>query len=413
MNIIIYSHYFHPEIGAPSARISELARHWIMQRNSVQVVTCFPNHPGGKLYPGYTKGMYLRESLDGIEIHRHWTYITPNEGVLRRTLGHASYLPSALIVSNRRIKKPDIIIGTSPTLFAAQAASSIGRRLRVPFVMEVRDLWPAIFVELGILKNKYLIRILEKWEMNLYRKATSIVTVTEAFRNNLIERGLSPDKIVTIPNGADVEFWSPINHSNDLRNELNIHGKFVVLYMGAHGISHALIKIIDSAERLRSENDILFLFVGEGAEKRKLIEYARSRRLNNIRFHDPVDKNSVKEFYDIADVCLVPLRNIPLFDTFIPSKLFEILAMEKPIIGSLRGEPADILKKSGSALVVEPENSKEIAEAIHTLYNNRSMGLEMGKKGREFVKRFYSRSELSKKYLKVLSDSIDKYFKYI
>jgi glycosyltransferase involved in cell wall biosynthesis len=409
MNITVYSHYFHPEIGAPSARISELARQWINQGNSVQVVTGFPNHPGGKIYPGYTKNTYLYESIDGIDVHRHWTYITPNEGVIKRTLGHISFLPSALFISNRKLQKPDIVIGTSPTLFAAHAAAKTGKRRDVPFIMEVRDLWPAIFVELGILKNKYLIRALERWEMSLYRKASRIVTVTEAFRHNLIERGISPEKIVTIPNGADIDFWTPIKISNELRHKLNIDGKFIVLYIGAHGISHALIKIIDSAEKLKEEKNILFLFVGEGAEKKKLIEYANSKGLENIRFHEPVDKNTVKEFYDLADVCLVPLRNIPLFDSFIPSKMFEIMAMEKPIIGSVRGEPADILKKSQGALVVEPENSTQISEAIYTLYKDRSIGIEIGKKGHEFVKRFYSRTVLAEKYTKVLSVTIKNY----
>jgi glycosyltransferase involved in cell wall biosynthesis len=409
MNIAVYSHYFHPEIGAPSARIYDLSRQWINNGNSVQVITCFPNHPGGRLYTGYTKARYMYESIDGIDVHRHWTYITRNEGVMKRTLGHLSFLPFALYISNRKIQNPDVVVGTSPTLFAAQAASSTGGRRRVPFVMEIRDLWPAIFVELGVLKNKKLIRTLERWEMNLYGKATTIVTVTEAFRQNLIERGISSEKVITIPNGADVEFWSPSEAMSDLRDKLNLDGKFVVLYIGAHGISHALIKIIDCAEILKTEKNISFLFVGEGAEKRHLIEYAQTKGLNNIQFLDPVKKNEVKEYYELADVCLVPLRDIPLFDNFIPSKMFEIMAMEKPIIGSVRGESADILKKSEGALVVEPENSIQISDAIDTLYKNPLMGPEMGKKGREFVKRYYSRAVLSKKYLKVLSDSIHNY----
>lgn len=411
MNITLYTHYFHPEIGAPSARMYDLSRQWINRGHSVQAVTCFPNHPGGKIYPGYAKNKYYHEIIDRIHVHRHWTYITPNEGVLKKALGHISYLPSALLISNRNIDKPDIVVGTSPTLFAAQAASITGSRKRIPFIMEVRDLWPAIFVELGIITNKYLIRALERWEMRLYRKAAAIVTVTEAFRKNIIDRGIPSEKVFTIPNGADVDYWSPVEDTNELRNKLNVKDKFVVLYIGAHGISHALRKIIDSAEKLKDNENIQFLFVGDGAEKKQLMEYANSKSLGNIRFHEPVDKNTVKKFYSLADVCLVPLRNISLFNTFIPSKMFEIMAMEKPIIGSVRGESADILDKSNAALVVEPENCTEIAKAVRYLYENKSIGEEMGKNGREYVTNHYSRSALAERYMTVLTEAQKRYHK--
>src|SRR5215216_1489926 len=185
MNIAYYSHYFMPEIGAPSARIYDLSRQWLALGHTVQVVTCFPNHPLGKLYSGYKSGIYMREEIDGIDVHRHWTYITPNKGFVKKTVGHISYLPSARLLSNRRLVKPDVAIGTSPTFFAAMAARSIAKVRRIPFIMEVRDLWPAIFVELGVLRNPRLIRLLEKWELALYGQATKVVTVTEAFRRNL------------------------------------------------------------------------------------------------------------------------------------------------------------------------------------------------------------------------------------
>src|SRR5438874_359517 len=167
MNIAYYSHYFTPEIGAPSARIYDLARQWLETGNQVQVVTCFPNHPTGRLYPGYQHQWYLHESLDGIEVHRHWTYVTPNKGFVKKTLGHLSYVPAARFISGRHIASPEVVIGTSPTLFAAMAAAGFARRRKIPFIMEVRDLWPAIFVELGIIRNPSLIRCLERWEMGL------------------------------------------------------------------------------------------------------------------------------------------------------------------------------------------------------------------------------------------------------
>jgi glycosyltransferase involved in cell wall biosynthesis len=402
MNIAVYSHYFTPEIGAPSARIFDMARQWLRTSNSVQVVTCFPNHPTGTLYPGYRRGLYMRETLEGIDVHRHWTYITRNKGFVKKTLGHISYVPSAVLLSSRRLTAPDVIIGTSPTLFAAEAAERTAARTRVPFVMEVRDLWPAIFVELGVLRNRRLISVLERWEMSLYRRAAAVVTVTEAFRRDLIGRGVPESKIVTIPNGADVGFWKPTGDREILRRRLGFEGKFVALYVGAHGISQRLAAIIRAAEILRESPLFELVLVGEGAEKDELMDLVRSLSLQNVRFVDPVGKAEVRDYYEAADVCLVPLRDIPMFDGFIPSKMFEMMSLGKPIVASLRGEAAEILSRSGGALVVGPERSDQIADAIKTLQRDPDLAAELGRRGASFVRAEYSRESLAAKYLELM-----------
>lgn len=406
MNIACFTHYFTPEIGAPSARIYDMSIQWLAQGHGVDVVTCFPNHPEGVLYPGYTIQKYQYEKLDGIHVHRNWTYIAANIGLIRKTVGHLSLWPSCRIHSDKYLHDPDITIGTSPTFFAAMAASGAARRLQIPFIMDIRDLWPAVFVDLGIIRNRLIIRILEKWEMSLYRQATKIVTVTEAFRQNLVGRGIPAKKIHTIPNGADTDFLQPRDHEHQLRNKLNLRHKFIVLYIGAHGISHGLINILDCAERLRDIGDIHFMFVGTGAEKKMLVAKRRSKNLSNVTFHEPVTKKEVPDFYAMADVCLVPLRNIPLFDSFIPSKMFEIMAIGRPIIGSVRGEAADILSRSGGALVVKPEDSEALANAIIALRNDPDKRRLMCKNGRQFVVKYYSRKILATKYLDVMHKAI-------
>lgn len=411
MNITWHTHYFTPEISAPSARIHDLSRSWLDMGHKVQVITCFPNHPYGKLYPGYKHGIYNKENIDGINVHRGWSYITPNKGLVKKAMGHISFFPSALILSGRHLDNPDVVIGSSPTLFAAMAAAAIGIKRKVPFIMEIRDLWPAIFVELGILKNPLIIRMLEHLELALYRQATRIITVTDSFRQNLISRGPAPSKVVTIPNGADIEFWQPVQPNTELRRKLGLENKFVVLYIGAHGVSHALGRILESAESLQNNTDIHFLFVGAGAEKKRLIQQAQQARLKNVNFLDPVDKEGVKAFYSIADVCLVPLRNIPLFNSFIPSKMFEIMAMGCPIVASLRGEPADIISRSGSGIVVEPENSKAIAQALLHLCQHREKRQAMGNKGRQFVCENYSRRILAMQYVQVIEEALREYHK--
>ena len=406
MNIAVYSHYFTPEIGAPSARIHEMARQWLAAGHRVEVITCYPNHPAGMLYPGYGKGRYMHEVVDGIHVHRHWTYITPNKGFFKKTLGHASFLPSALLFSNRHITKPDVVMGTSPTFFAAMAAARTATKHRVPFIMEVRDLWPGAFVELGVLKNPLLIRLLEKWELALYRRANRVVTVTEGFRANLVSRHVEERKVVSIPNGADLDFWKPAVAPEALRQELQLEGKFVVLYVGAHGISQALGRILESASRLQDHHDIHFLFVGEGAEKDQLVKRAQAEGLKNVQFLAPVNKQAVRSFYALANVCLVPLRNIPIFQTFIPSKMFEMMAMSRPVLGSLSGEAAAILRASGGALVVEPEDSVAMAEGILRLQHDPEEADAMGKRGRQYVIDHYSRRALAAKYLQTIEQAI-------
>jgi glycosyltransferase involved in cell wall biosynthesis len=408
MKITYYSHYFVPEIGAPSARIHDLAREWIRREHRVRVVTCFPSHPTGRIYPGYRHGAYLRESIDGIDVHRLWSYVTPNKGIVRRTLGHISFLCSGMVVPIPAVEDSDIIIGTSPTLFAAIAASRVARRHSIPFVMEVRDLWPALFSELGILNNRALLAILERMELALYADAAGIVTVTEAFRQNLIDRGVRAEKIFTIPNGADLSFWQPqLADTRRWRQALDLGERFVVLYIGAHGLSQGLETIITAAEMLRDDDSITFVFVGEGADKEKLVSHATSSGLTNVRFVDPVDKDGVRDFYAAADLCLIPLRDVPLFAGFIPSKMFEILAMGRPILASVRGEAAAILRESGAAEVVAPEDSVAIATAIrdaraHRLDSRAGSGIE-------FVQRNYSRQTLAARYIQFLERTRDRY----
>lgn len=407
MNIAYFSHYFSPEIGAPSARIHDLSRSWMRGGHNVDVVTCFPNHPEGKIYQGYKRSIYFYENIDGINVHRNWTYITANRGFIKKTIGHISFWLSSKIFSTKHLSGLDVVIGTSPTLFAAMAARGLARSKNIPFVMEVRDLWPGIFVDLGIITNKLIIHLLEAWELWMYRESQLIITVTESFRENIIRRGVDEKKVHVVPNGADVEFWQPIEFTHDLAEELGMVGKFVVLYIGAHGVSQALAAILESARLLKGNEDIVFLFVGAGSEKEKLVDLAQQGKLSNVVFRDPVTKQQVKEFYSIADVCLVPLRDIELFSTFIPSKMFEILAMERPIIASIKGEAEMVLKKSGGAIVTPPEDSQAIADAILDLYQNPERRREMGQRGREYVFQNYSREKLASDYVSILNDLLN------
>jgi len=406
MQIGWYSHYFVPEIGAPPARLYDLSTRWRAAGHDVRVTTCFPNHPGGRLYPGYRRQWSLTETIDGITVERLWTWLAPNRGFFKKLLGHVSFLASSLVSGPFRLPVADVVVGTSPTFFAAMAAAADAARWKRPFIMEVRDLWPAIFVELGVLRDKRLIALLEKLEWSLYQRSARIVTVTESFRQILIGRGMPPERIVTIPNGADTQYWQPAADQETLRKQMGLQGRFVVLYIGAHGISHALMRIVDCAERLKTRPDIHFVFVGDGSEKSHLVAGVRERRLSNVTFCEPVDRTGVKRFYAMADLCLVPLRDIALFETFIPSKMFEIMAMGRPILASLKGEAAAILNASGGAMVVGPEDTSRIVDGIMLLCDQPDYRRRLGENGRLYVQSHFGRDLLAQRYLAMIEQVV-------
>jgi hypothetical protein len=408
MRIMLITHYYPPEIGAPQARLSEMAAAWRGKGHEITVVTCFPNYPTGVVPPAYhdafRKKRFLIEMIDGIRVVRCWVYATPNTGFIKRILGHLSFMMSSVLQAGKEARNADVIVVSSPTLFSVISAWYLSRRYAIPYIFEVRDLWPAIFVELGVLKNRTIIGILEKFEIFLYRKAAAIVPVTHSFAVNIEKRGIPGGKIRVIRNGADVKYFRPRARDESLVNAVGCAGKCIVLYLGAHGISHALEWIVEAAHLLRDREAIHFVFIGEGAEKEKVVEHARARNLHNTTFLPGQPKERVPSFYSIADIALVPLRNIPLFDSFIPSKMFEIMAMGRPIVASVRGEARQILKDSGSALLCEPEDYRSIARAIEELASDNEKRSRLGDAGRRFVEREFARDVLADRYMDLMMD---------
>lgn len=403
MKINVICQYYPPEIGAPQARLSEMAKEWKKLGHDVTVLTGFPNHPIGVIPPEYRGKFFMEEFRDGVRIWRHWLYATPNEGFFKKTCAHLSFMASVVFLSLFRGGKADVYIVSSPNFFSVISTYIFSRVRRVPYIFEVRDLWPGIFVDLGVLKSKRLISILEKIELFLYRKAVFVVPVTQGFAKDIASRGIPADKIKVIPNGADTDAYRPVSRNEELRPKLGLSADdFVVLYIGAHGISHGLRKVLDAAEILRKEKDVRFLFVGEGAVKPSLMEITRKKGLENVMFLPGQRREEVAGFYHAADVCLVPLRDIAGFSTFIPSKMFEVMACEKPIIASLRGESADILTRAGSALVIPPEDPEELVRAIKVLKGDRQRCVQMGQSGRLFVEQNYERRKLARTYLDLI-----------
>ena len=406
MRILLVCHYFAPEPGAPQARLLETARAWVEAGHDVTVLTGFPNHPTGRLAAGDRGRLFRADRLDGIRVHRCWQYATPNRGILKKTLGHLSFMVSSVLLGAPRAARPDVIVVSSPTFFSVISAWVLGMIWRRPFVFEVRDLWPAIFTELGVLTNRRAIAVLEALEGFLYRAAARVVPVTDGFRDYIVGRGIPAHRVETVTNGVDTDRWRPREDRDADRAALGVTGRFVALYIGAHGISHALGRILDVAERWRDTPDGLFLFVGEGAEKEGLRERARAEGLTNVEFRPSVSKEEVARYYSAADACLVPLRDVPLFTTFIPSKMFEIMGCGRPVVASVAGEAARILERAGGALVVPPEDVDGIDRSLRRLRAESGLGDVLGRLGSAFVREHYDRRRLARGYLRVLQDAI-------
>lgn len=407
MRIAYVSQYFPPEPGAPAARVSELSVAWARAGHDVTVLTGLPNHPAGVVPPEYRGRPLVREDFHGVKVVRTWLYAAANRGRVRRSLAYASFAVSASVWGQLFIQPPDVVVATSPQFLVGVAGRAIAGPRRVPFVFEVRDLWPESIVAVGALPARHpIVRGLEVVEEHLYEVADSVVVVTDSFERRLIERGVAPEKIHVIKNGVDLGRFVPGSPATTLRRELGWDERFVLAYVGTHGMAHALGSVLDAAASLRDRRDVGFLFVGDGAERARLEQRARDDKLDNVRFLGVLPRERMPEVYATADACVVPLRKTELFTTVIPSKIFEILASERPVLLSVDGEARAIVEASGGGRFLPPEDSQALARAVVELAADRSLGRRMGQRGREYVLREFDREVLAKSYLEILGQVV-------
>lgn len=405
MRILFLSHYFPPEVNAPASRTFEHCRQWVRDGHQVTVVTCAPNHPRGQIYRGYQNHGLFREERDGISVIRLWTYITANEGFIKRTVNYVSFMV-ACIVTLPALPTADVVITTSPQFFNGLAGYFVSRAKRIPWVLEIRDLWPDSILAVGAIRNRCIIRLLEYLELFAYRKADRIVPVTDAFKRHMEAKGIPSEKIIVIKNGVDLAFYTTPAGDNPLRAKLGLSGKFVAGYFGTHGMAHKLEVILDAAERLRTDPKVVFLLVGDGAERERLLKLRDDRRLTNVIMLDQLPKEDMPNLWDVCDVSLVLLRRSDLFKTVIPSKIFESMGMSRPIILGVEGESTEIITVARAGFCIEPENVKQLAEKISLLANNPKLGRELGSNGRTYVTQYFDRTVLARRFLALLQSLV-------
>lgn len=393
MRVLIITQIFLPEMGALSNRLYPIVRQLVAAGHEVFVATGMPNYPEGVVFPGYRDKLFLRETVGGAHVLRTAYYTAPrNLSKWSQLVNYLSFIPAAFH-SGLRAGKVDAVFVSSPPLFAIIPALCIAKLRRAKFVLDIRDLWPDEIVACGAARPDSLpVRVISTIERLAYRAAAHICCTTQSFIETILERGVPREKTALIPNGADLELFRPLPRDNPVVGEYPFGNRFVVMYSGLLGIKHGLEVILEAARLLRDETNIVFFWVGSGARREALRESAEKMGLDNIIFGGERKVEEIPHLLARADVCLSALLPAPYLEKIITVKVFEYLACEKPVVASLAGETARVLQDSGGGIVVPPNDSRAMADAILSLYHDPQRRTAMGKLGRVYVEENFSRS---------------------
>lgn len=384
------SHYFPPESNAPAARVHELSRALVRAGHEVHVVTGQPNHPHGKIYPGYRAAEYRRERVDGIDVHRVPTFPAASRGVLERGLGYMSLPTAQVALGAARLPPVDLVLATSPQILTGVAGLALARLRRVPFVLEVRDLWPEGIVAVGALAAGHpIVRALERVERTLYRSAAGIVSVTDGFVDHFVARGVPRERVAVVKNGIDAALFDPDVAPAPLREQLGIGpDALLLLYCGTIGLPQD-VGLLARAAALAGAGDLDLhvVVVGHGVGHKALLDEIAALGVGDrVHVLPPVPRREVPGLIAAADVSAVLLRDEPSFARYLPSKIFEAMAMRQPILLGVRGEAARLVEGSGSGLAFSPGDP---ADALAKLRAFAVLGPEgrrrMGAAARDYV----------------------------
>ena len=401
MKILIIHQYFLDKGQGGGSRFNQFAKFWAETGHEVTVIAGMVHYATGKKQDRWQGKFIVEETEREVKVIRTHVSEQYNKSFLGRLWGYFSFIFSSGWAILRLKTRPDVVIATSPPLFTGVSGIIAGMRFKCPFVFEVRDLWPESAIETGVLKNKLMIKASFWLEKIIYKKAAKINVLTPAFKEAIVAKGISSEKIWMIPNGADLELFKKEEVSADIRAEYNWVDKFVVLYIGAHGVANNLEQLVFAAEKLRDElPQVLIVLVGDGMEKEKLISLAKEKGLTNISFIPPQPKEKIKDFVYASDVGIAVLKNVKIFKTVYPNKIFDYMACAKPVILGIDGVAKDlVLNQANCGVYCEPENVDELAETIKMYYRNSDLRKEHGENGYKFVKVKFNRQILASEYL--------------
>ncbi len=400
MKILFLSDNFPPESNAPAIRTHDHAKHWVELGHEVVVITCAPNFPKGVVYDGYRNRLFQRESIDGIEVIRVWSYIAANEGFAKRIADYVSFMVSAIFAS-LRVRRPDVVVATSPQFFAAVGGWLVAAMKRRPFVFELRDLWPESIVAVGASSGGFLMDRLQDLANFLYRRADLVVPVTRTFAEHLEGLGVPSERIEVVTNGIDPDAVAAREEPGATRERLGLpEDAFIAGFVGTIGMAHGISTIVEAATLAMDRDDLHFVIMGEGADKRTVAELVAERGLSNLTLLDGGPRQAALDLVAATDASLVVLKNSPVFETVIPSKIFEAMALERPIVLGVRGEAHRIVVEDGRCgIAFEPEDAEGLVACLDRLRTDPELSRDLGTRGREFVRSHYRRTTLAERML--------------
>jgi colanic acid biosynthesis glycosyl transferase WcaI len=399
---------FPPEVGAGPARVTEMALRWKAAGAEVTVFTAMPNRPEGRIHPAYRGKLFMEEEWRGIRVLRSWLYASPRHGFARTLVNNASFMLTGALQTALKGRGLDVLIASSPPFFPHLSGTAVAGLRRVPLVLEVRDLWPDYLVGMNVLREGLPTRGLFALERWMLRRAEHVVVVTDSFRRRVREKGVPDERIDVIPNGVDTSFYRPAGDPPPPPPLPALQwrpGEFLVTYLGNFGQGQGLTTVVDAAALLAAEGGppVRFVMAGDGPERARVEAHAAEAGLSNLSIHPPIPKDATPAFYTAGDLCLVPLAPFPILQETIPSKIFEVMACERPVLAALGGEGAQIVERSGGGLVVPPGDPRAMADAIRRVaLMDADARAEMGRRGRAFVGAEYARERLADRYLEIL-----------
>jgi len=403
MRIIILSQYFPPEVGAPQNRLYEMAVRLQKMGVEIEVLTAMPNYPSMEIHKDYKGKWYFNETMDGMRVHRAWIWVGKSKSILPRLLNYFSFVFSSFFIGWSKLSKADYLLCESPPLFIGISAVLLKRLKKAKLIFNVSDLWPESAEKLGLITNKFLLKITTRLEEYLYKSSALITGQTQGIVKNI--QGRFPDKAVYwLPNGVDLSFYDPDKITTRWREENDFSkDDFIILYAGILGHAQALETVIEAAGLCKNQPLIKWVLLGSGPVKEKLVALQQERHLTNVYFYPPVPKLKMPEILKAVDLSLVPLKNIELFRGALPSKMFEALAMKKPLLLGVEGEAKDLFIEQGNAgLAFKPENAEDLVKNTLQLFNNKTEVSAFGENGRNYVEANFNRDTIAEKFYNFL-----------
>ncbi|MBL7920437.1 MAG: glycosyltransferase family 4 protein [Bacteroidia bacterium] len=406
MKLLILTQYFPPEVGAPQNRLFELAVRLQKKGVDITVLTAMPNYPQMEIYAGYAGKKYVYEEIEGLKVHRSSIYVSKSKSIINRLRNYFSFVISSARTGKSKLGNFDFLLCESPPLFLGYSAMRLAKQKKAKLIFNVSDLWPESAEKLGVVNNKLLLNLAYNLEAKLYKRSVLVTGQTQGICESINIRFPSV-KTYWLPNGVDLNYYDPSRIEAGNWREKNGFSKedIVLLYAGIIGIAQGLEVILLSAKNFVDQTNVKFVFIGSGPEKEKLIKQKDDLKLKNVFFMEAISKKEMPGVLKNINAAIIPLRKLDLFLGAIPSKIFENLAMEVPILLGVNGEARHLfIDKGNSGIYFEPENAQSLTNAIKIIMEDKAIAIQLGKNGRVFVNKFFNRETIAGVFFEKLKE---------